>query len=246
MLSLCLRTSGCLSVRFLNSFRQELNIYRRVILNAAIEDSDSIIGKDLTASLPSIMPMSAIVRFCKIALAFLITATFFAYSIPAARSAVQQQPPEPQTSAAPVQPHKIKIWTNDDIVTLRTPADIYILEKEAQAAANEAKALMSCFAPSRADAEVEDTQKEIDAAAQSIRDAEAAVTQARKDLQAAPENLQARSRAELERRNLELDAYRDQLKLLQQRLQKLNAQPSATQRRSGENPSAPSSTEPHD
>jgi hypothetical protein len=150
-----------------------------------------------------------------------------------------QQPPssEPQQAALPPQPHKIKIWTNDDIVTLRTPADIYILEKEAKAAADEAQTLMSCFAPGPADAKVEDTQKEIDAASQSIRDAEAAVTQARKALDAAPETLKARNRTELERRTLELDAYRDQLKFLQQRLQKLNAQPF------GETPAVPP-TEP--
>jgi len=131
-------------------------------------------------------------------------------------------------------------------VTLRTPADLYILEKEAKAAAEDAKALMSCFAPGPADAEVEDTQKQIDAASQSIRDAEAGVAQARKDLEAAaPESLKARNRNELERRTLELDAYRDQLKLLQQRLQKLNvppsaAPPSATPPPSPENPAGPS------
>jgi predicted nucleic acid-binding Zn-ribbon protein len=170
--------------------------------------------------------MSVTVRVLEFALTFLIAASFLPHRTHATAPPLWQQLSSAQPPSA-AQRHKSKIWTNDDIVTLRTPADVYILEKEAKVAADEAKALMSCFAPGPADAEVEDTQKEIDAASQSIRDAEAAVTQARRAFDDAPENLKARNRTELERRTLELDAYRDQLKLLQQRLHKLNAQPSA-------------------
>jgi hypothetical protein len=52
---------------------------------------------------------------------------------------------DPQSTAAPsaspqanAKPHKV--WTNEDLVALRTPADIYLLEKEALEAAEAAAA----------------------------------------------------------------------------------------------------------
>ena len=57
-------------------------------------------------------------------------------------SQAQQQPPEqqknPQPSSQPLgpsAPKRTKVWTNDDMPALRTPADVYLEEKEIQKAA---------------------------------------------------------------------------------------------------------------
>src|SRR6476646_8903914 len=50
-----------------------------------------------------------------------------------------QQNPQPSsqqpTATAQQAPKQRKIWTNEDLILLRTPADIYLLEKEAREAA---------------------------------------------------------------------------------------------------------------
>jgi len=153
---------------------------------------------------------------------------------PAALAASIPQNPEPAT-------HKIKIWTNDDLIATRTPADIYMFEKEALATANDAvvfQTLTSCFAFNQPEATSEDTQKAIQDTAQSVRDSEDAVAQARKELQNAPENLKARNQAELDRRTTELEKLREQLRVLQERLRQLNNQP-AGETSSAQAPSPP-------
>jgi hypothetical protein len=145
------------------------------------------------------------------------------------RQTPQQQPPS--------QPRQVKIWTNDDLIALRTPADLYILEKEAQAAAIETQAVMVCFAWNETETTIEETQKAIQDRLQSIRDSEDAVAQVRKQLDDAPESLKARNQKELERRTAELETSREQLSVLRQRLREL------TKRTGGENPAA-SSTPP--
>jgi ATP-dependent Lon protease len=154
----------------------------------------------------------------------------------ATASMPQQQPPEQK--APPSQPGKVKIWTNDDLIALRTPADIYILEKEAQAAAVEMQDVMACFAWNQTESTIEETQKAIQDTLESIRDSEDAVAQIRKQLDDAPENLKARNQKELERRTTELETSREQLKVLQQRLRELTKQPT------GENPVASATPPP--
>lgn len=122
---------------------------------------------------------------------------------------------------------KIKIWTNEDLLATRTPADIYMFEKEAQAAANDAAAfqtLASCFAPAQPEATVEDTQKAIQETTQSVRDGENAVAQAKSQLAEAPEGLKTRDQAELDRRTAELNQNLERLQMLQDRLQQLTQQ----------------------
>lgn len=146
-------------------------------------------------------------------------------------SAARQQPPseqplrqQEQNPAPPT--HKVKVWTNDDLLATRTPADIYMFEKEVQAAAEASAAFQSvasCFAFGQPEATTEDTQKAIQDIGQSVRDSEDAVAQARKELLDAPESLKARDQAELDRRTTELEKSREQLRVLQERL--LNSQP---------------------
>jgi len=155
----------------------------------------------------------------------------------ATASSLQQQPPEQQQTPQP-RSHSIKIWTNDDLIALRTPEDIYILAKEAQAAADETKAIMACFAWNQTEATIEETQKAIQDTLQSIRDSEDAVAQVRKQLDDAPESLKARNQKELERRTTELQTSREQLSILQQHLRELTKQPPA------ENPAEPTTAPP--
>ena len=143
----------------------------------------------------------------------------------------QQNPPAlpapPQAQNPPSTEHKIKVWTNEDLIAARTPADIYIFEKEAKAAASEMAAfrdVVSCFAFDQPEGTLEETQKAIAETLQSIRDSEEAVAQARAAVADAPENLKARNQMEFDRRTSELQSSREQLRLLQNRLRKLTGQ----------------------
>jgi hypothetical protein len=48
----------------------------------------------------------------------------------------QQDSPAPPKPEAEPGPKPKKVWTNDDVVSLRTPADVFLAEKEEQEAAN--------------------------------------------------------------------------------------------------------------
>jgi Protein of unknown function (DUF2524) len=140
----------------------------------------------------------------------------------------RQQQPQAQNPSSTT--HKLKIWTNEDLIATRTPADIYVFEKEAQAAANEAatlRSVASCFAFNQPEGTVLETQKAIQEALQSVDDNEAAVTQAQTELDNAPENLKLRDQMALDQRTAELQRARAQLRALQDHLQQLNEQPAA-------------------
>ncbi len=68
----------------------------------------------------------------------------------AQQQSLNEQPLQPQQQNPAPPTHKLKVWTNDDLLATRTPADIYMFAKEAQDAANAAaatfQAVTSCFA----------------------------------------------------------------------------------------------------
>jgi hypothetical protein len=135
--------------------------------------------------------------------------------------------PSPQ-NPAPAAPHKIKIWTNEELISTRTPADIYLFQKEANAAATDEQAfntLASCFAFHQAEGNAEETQREIDSTERSIRDSEAAVSQSGRALRNSPENLRLRNQMELAQRTSELNHARERLWKLQEHLQELQKLP---------------------
>jgi len=144
-------------------------------------------------------------------------------------SATQEQSPASSSPANPsVATHKVKVWTNDELIATRTPADIYIFQKEEQAAALVVEGfnqIASCFAFGQPEGNADETQKAIDSAVESIRDSEEAVAQARRALSTAPENLKLRNRMELAQRTAELNHAREQLWKLQEQLQELNKSP---------------------
>lgn len=144
-----------------------------------------------------------------------------------------QAEPRPQIeTGTPRGNHKVKVWTNDDLVATRTPMDLYILEKEAHAAAVEGAAfneMMSCFVPTNTQGGADETQKEIDKTLQEISDSEDAVSQARRAVNEAPANLRLRDQMELSQRTAELNHAREKLWKLQEHLQELQGAPQQSQ-----------------
>jgi hypothetical protein len=145
--------------------------------------------------------------------------------MPATREETPQGSP-PQSSASPT--HKVKVWTNEELIATRTPADVYIFQKEEQAAALEMEGfnnVASCFAFGQPEGNAEETQKEIDATLQSIRDSEEAVNQSRKALSTGPEDLKLRNQLELAQRMSELNHAREHLWTLQEHLREVEKPP---------------------
>ncbi len=144
-------------------------------------------------------------------------------------SAAQEQTPPAISppNSAPATP-KAKVWTNEDLIATRTPADIYIFQREEQAAAEQDAAfsnIASCFAFGQAEGNAEETQKEIDATLQSISDSEDAVAQSRKALRTSPDNLRLRNQMELAQHTAELNLARERLWKLQEHLHEVENQP---------------------
>lgn len=143
--------------------------------------------------------------------------------------ATREQTPPDSSSQNPASPtHKVKVWTNEDLIATRTPADLYIFQKEEQAAALEMEGfnnVASCFAFGQPEGNAEETQKEIDPTLQSIRASEEAVAQSRKALSNGPENLKLRNEMELAQRMSELNHAREHLWTLQEHLREMEKPP---------------------
>jgi hypothetical protein len=149
-------------------------------------------------------------------------------SMPIMPATREQSPPDSssQSSASPT--HKVKVWTNEELIATRTPADLYVFQKEEQAAALEMEGfnnIAACFAFGQPAGNAEETQKEIDATLQSIRDSEEAVNQSRKALSTGPEDLKLRNQLELAQRMSELNHAREHLWTLQEHLREVEKPP---------------------
>ncbi len=144
------------------------------------------------------------------------------------------QPPETapaQTSATPAQqpaPKHKKVWTNDDVVSLRSPADNYVIEKEAREAAVAKAAVreeaiaklvkkedLAIELPST----MEKTQELIDTKQSQISDLQDGMDLLNKDLPgAAPDRKPGMEKqieilkADIEKANLEIKLLKDHLK----------------------------------
>jgi hypothetical protein len=149
-------------------------------------------------------------------------------------------PPSPHS----VHARSLKIWTNEDLIGTRTPADIYMFAKEAKAAADQAAAfqtLTSCFAPNQPEATAEDTQKAIEETTQSIQEADNGIAQAKRQVAEDPEGLRTRDQAELNRRTAERNRLLERLHTLQDRLQQMTPTP-PSDKASAPEPGAPAPT----
>ena len=127
-----------------------------------------------------------------------------------------------------------KIWTNEDLVLLRTPADIYVLEKEErEAAAAEAAAKLAAEpeSPKGAPAEfklpatIEETQLLIKNREQEITDAHAKIAKINIEIGSASDEQREAKQTEMNIAAAELEVARNELKALQERLLQLQKPP---------------------
>jgi len=154
--------------------------------------------------------------------------------VPQERESLQQQPSPPeQSSQAQPQPPEAKtkrVWTNEDVILLRTPADIYQEEKEAREAAaaqaaakeaEEAKAVKEAGPAIKSPSTVEETLKLIKAKQDQINDEQSALERLVKELPNTPENQKTAVQMEVHRVTADLPKVRQELKILQTHLEKL-------------------------
>ncbi|MHB8499981.1 MAG: hypothetical protein ACYDCG_13155 [Candidatus Acidiferrales bacterium] len=140
-----------------------------------------------------------------------------------------QQPANSATSPQPA-PKRRKVWTNDDVISLRTPADVYLAEKAAQEAAAaeaaakeaaEAKLVKEAGLTEKLPATVEETRKLIAAKQNQITDDQEALDRYTAELPNEPAEHKDRMQAEIKRIPLDLPKERLELKELQDHLEKL-------------------------
>jgi hypothetical protein len=149
------------------------------------------------------------------------------------RAAQPQQNAQPELKAqATPQPEgkQKKVWTNDDIIALRTPADIYLFEKEAKEAA-EAEAAAKREADARQIKEggltlelpstAEETQRLINTRQDQIKDFQDAIDRLKKDLPDALPDKKPETEKQIELLNGYLQKAQLELKALQDHLQDL-------------------------
>jgi cell division protein FtsL len=126
-----------------------------------------------------------------------------------------------------------KVWTNEELVSLRTPADIYLMEKAAQeeaaakaaadkAAAQEADAAKPGEATVSLPATILETQKLIKDKQEQISDEQSNLDRMTKELPDAPEDQKPAMQKEIERMTADLPKAQNDLKQLTDHLEKLN------------------------
>lgn len=158
------------------------------------------------------------------AIPFAVLATLSPSPIAATPGPVVQETASSAPQSSVPATHRVKVWTNEDLIATRTPADNYLFWKEVQAAEQQDAAfaeIASCFAFGQPAGNAEETQKAIDDTIQSIRESEQAVAQSQRALRAAPENLKLRNQMELNQRTAALNHAREQLWKLQEHLREI-------------------------
>ena len=170
------------------------------------------------------------------------------------RDAKGQENAPANSQAASPQTQSKKVWTNEDLILLRTPAANYQLEKEAREAA-EAQAAARAAAHEVADEKarkeaalagirlpstVEATEALIKAEQQRIDDEQEGSTRLLTDLPNAPDSQKEGMQREINRVAADVPRIRLQIKLLQEHLARLNGEQtkSATLPTSSQAPSA--------
>jgi hypothetical protein len=145
-----------------------------------------------------------------------------------------QSTPDPATAIGPLPVKRRKVWTNDEVLVLRTPADNYLVEKEAKEAA-EAEAAAKSAAHPKASGEappetklptsIEETQLLIKNEEQDISDDQAALTTLNQELAIVSEEQKKAKQKQIEIVGAELERARRELKALQDHLVALHKQP---------------------
>jgi len=151
----------------------------------------------------------------------------------------QTQPPQsshPQQSSPPEQPTSKpkKVWTNEDVISLRTPADAYQAEREAQVAAKaaavakeaaQAKLIKEAGLTIKLPATAEETQRMIKTKEGEISDEQSGIERMNNELPSTPADQKAAVQKEIDRVTADLQKDRVELEVLQNHLQKLNKTP---------------------
>jgi hypothetical protein len=158
----------------------------------------------------------------------------------------RQSPPQPppaqnERPALPETPlpdlsliKRRKIWTNDDVILLRTPADDYLVEKEARQAAEAEAAAKSAAQPNsmkevtpegELPTTVEETELLIKNKEQDISDDQASLDNLNTELANAPDEQKKAKQRGIEIVAAELDRARNELKALQDHLVNLHNPP---------------------
>ena len=169
------------------------------------------------------------------------------------QSSSAQQSAEAQANSQPglLEPKKRKVWTNEDLVALRTPADIYLLEKEAQElAAAEAAAKTTDLEKQVKDAgsaielpsTAEATQQLIANKEAQTNDLQEHLDQLNKDLPNAEEASRAGVQKELDAVTDDLSRLQLELKFLRKHLEDLGK--TAPQQPTPQQPPSPSAQSP--
>ncbi len=145
------------------------------------------------------------------------------------------QPPS-QQSLQPQQPtlKPKKVWSNEDVILLRTPADDYQAEKEAQAVA-EAQAAVKEAAQARLikeagltiklPATAEETRLMIKTKEGEISEEQSGIERMNSELPATPADQKAAVQKEIDRVTAELGKDRVELEVLRNHFEKLNKMP---------------------
>jgi hypothetical protein len=176
---------------------------------------------------------------------FLVAPSWFVVSADLPQEQQQSQPPPAQNSqpasqqTSPSDPpaaKQRKVWTNDDVVLLRTPADNYLVEKEARGAA-EAEAAAKSAAQPKAGGEappeiklptsIEETQLLIKNKEQDITDDQATLVSLNTELANEPDERKKAKQKEIVIVASELDRAQNELKALQDRLVQLHKPPAS-------------------
>lgn len=163
----------------------------------------------------------------------------------------QQQGAQPQQNAQgqpaglprlPERKQK-KVWTNDEIISLRTPADIYLLERQAQIAAAvkeaakklaAAKQIKEAGLTMELPSTAEETRRSITAKQDRVKDLQDGIDRLNKDLPDAPPDKRPETEKQIGLMNGYLRKAQVELKVLQAHLQDF-----AGTKGGGEPPSAP-------
>lgn len=153
-----------------------------------------------------------------------------------------QQNPQPSsqqpTATAQQAPKQRKVWTNEDLILLRTPADIYLLEKEAREAteaeaeaakiAAEGKPVMDAPLEIKLPTSIEETQLLLKNKEQEVADKQAALTSLKAELSDTPLAQQPTKQKEIDTFAADLERAEKERKALQDNLEQLNKPPGPT------------------
>ena len=127
---------------------------------------------------------------------------------------------EPQKSASTSR----KIWTEDDLLSLRTPADNYLAQKEAEAAAAALAKLRAAADPAHPSSlkirqanSVEEAERAIKDTLEDIQDQKATLARLNKEVDESPKEERAEKIKDIERRAGILEESQAELKALQAR-----------------------------